>query len=105
MRVLVTIAALGLLGQAAAFGQSLPSEHTTYKLTGTRIAVAQDVRIERDEEVTDAVVVIGGNATIAGRVRDGVVVIGGDLQLTSSADIRGDVVLVGGQLTREPGAQ
>ena len=106
MRALVlTIAALGLLGHVSVSGQPLPSEHITYRLTGTRIAVAQDVRIERDEEVTNALVVIGGNATIAGRVRGGVVVIGGDLQLTSSADIRGDVVLVGGQLARDPGAQ
>jgi hypothetical protein len=103
--LVLTIAALALLAHASAFGQTPPSEQTTYKLTGTRIAVAQDVRIERDEEVTDAVVVIGGDATIAGRVRDGVVVIGGNLQLMPSADIRGDVVLVGGQLTREPGAQ
>jgi len=63
------------------------------------------VRIERDEEVTDSVVVVGGSATIAGRVRDGVVVVGGNLTLTSTADVRGDVVLVGGQLTREAGAQ
>ena len=104
-KLVLTIASFGLLVQASASGQTQPSEEITYKLTGTRIAVAQDVRIERDEEVTDAVVVIGGDATIAGRVRDGVVVIGGNLQLTDSADIRGDVVLVGGQLTRDPGAQ
>jgi hypothetical protein len=67
--------------------------------------LAQDVRIERDEEVTDAVVVVGGNVTVEGRVRDGVVVVGGDLHLTSTSDIRGDVVLVGGTLTRDQGAQ
>jgi len=80
-------------------------DSTTYKLTGTRIAFGQDVRIERDEEVTDAVVVIGGSATIDGRVRDGVVVVGGNLHLTPTAEVRGDVVLVGGQLTRDAGSQ
>jgi hypothetical protein len=101
---LMLLAATGLLVQASVFASSQTPD-TTYKLTGTRIAIAQDVRIERDEEVTDSVVVVGGSATIAGRVRDGVVVVGGNLTLTSTADVRGDVVLVGGQLTREAGAQ
>lgn len=99
-------AAAGLLVQASAFaGSQSQDNQTTYRLTGTRIAFVQDVRIERDEEVTDAVVVVGGSVTIAGRVRDGVVVVGGDLNLTSTADVRGDVVLVGGTLTRDQGAQ
>jgi hypothetical protein len=103
-KLLLTVAAAGLLVQASAFANQ-PQDTPTYKLTGTRIAIAQDVRIERDEEVTESVVVVGGSATIAGRVRDGVVVVGGNLVLTSTADVRGDVVLVGGQLTREAGAQ
>jgi len=104
-KLLLTTAAVGLLVQTSAFANGQSQDATTYKLTGTRIAFAQDIRIERDEEVTDAVVVVGGNVTIAGRVRDGVVVVGGDLNLTSTADVRGDVVLVGGQLNREAGAQ
>jgi hypothetical protein len=104
--VLLTSAAVALLAQAPTFAQpeNAPAT-TTYRLTGSRIAFAQDVHIERDEDVTDAVVVVGGSATIDGRVRDGVVVVGGDLHLTSTADIRGDVVLVGGQLIRDTGAQ
>ena len=104
-KLLLTVAAAGLLVQASAFASSQAQDTPTYKLTGTRIAFAQDVKIERDEEVTDAVVVVGGNVTIAGRVRHGVVVVGGDLQLTPTADVRGDVVLVGGQLIREDGSQ
>jgi hypothetical protein len=95
---------IGLLGHAPAFAQSSDTP-TTYRLTGTRIAIGQDVRIERDEEVTDAVVVMGGNVIIDGRVRDGVVVMGGTLHLSSTADVRGDVVLVGGQITRDSGSQ
>lgn len=106
-KFVLTTAALGLLVQASAFAgtQTPDPATTTYKLTGTRIAFAQDVRIERDEEVTDAVIVVGGTATIAGRVRDGVVVVGGDLNLLATSDIRGDVVLVGGKLNRESGSQ
>lgn len=100
---LLMSAAIGLLVNARAFAQS--PETTTYRVTGARIAFAQNVHIERDEEVTDAVVVVGGNVTIDGRVRDGVVVVGGNLHLTPTADVRGDVVLVGGTLTRDQGAQ
>src|ERR1044071_1603595 len=102
---LLTLFAVALLVQASVLAQPQPQDTPTYKLTGTRIAFAQDVKIEGDQEVTDAVVVVGGNVTIAGRVRDGVVVVGGDLQLLPTADVRGDVVLVGGQLIRETGSQ
>jgi hypothetical protein len=77
----------------------------TYRVTGTRIAVGQDVRIERDEEVSDAVIVIGGNLIIDGRVRDGVFVAGGDLHLSATADVRGDLVVAGGTLTRDAGSR
>ena len=103
LRVLLMTAALGLLVAAGASAQT--PNPTTYRLTGTRIAIAQDIRIERDEEVSDAVVVVGGNATIDGRVRDGVVVVGGDLHLSATADVRGDVVLVGGKIIRDQGSQ
>lgn len=80
------------------------ADSTTYRVTGTRIAVGQDVRIERDEEVSDAVIVVGGNLIIDGRVRDGVFVAGGDVHLSSTADVRGDLVVAGGTLTRDAGA-
>jgi hypothetical protein len=82
-----------------------PADPITYRVTGTRIAIGQDVRIERDEEVSEAVVVVGGNLHIDGRVRDGVFVAGGDVHLASTADVRGDLVVAGGKLTREPGAR
>jgi hypothetical protein len=102
-KAFVTIAAIALLVQGDAFAQN--RDATTYRLTGTRIAFGQDVRIERDEEVTDAAVVVGGNLDVDGRVRDGIVVVGGNLHLSATADVRGDIVLVGGTLTRDPGAQ
>ena len=103
-KAVLTLAAVGLLFHAHTFAQDAP-DVTTYRLTGTRIAFGQDVRIERDEEVTDAAVVVGGNLEVDGRVRDGIVVVGGNLHLSSTADVRGDIVLVGGTLTRDPGAQ
>ena len=101
---LLTMALAGVLVHGTAVAQTA-TEPTTYRLTGTRIAFGQDVRIERDEEVSDAVIVIGGNLVVDGRVRDGVVVVGGDIRLSSTSDVRGDVVIVGGQVTRDAGAR
>ena len=92
-----------VFAQGTAWAQT--TESTTYRLTGTRIAIGQDVRVERDEEVSDAAIVIGGSLTIDGRVRDGVLVVGGDLHLSSTADVRGEIVIVGGQITRDAGAR
>ena len=103
-KAVLTFAAIALLVHAHAFAQD-NQDPTTYRLTGTRIAFGQDVRVERDEEVTQAAVVIAGNLEVNGRVRDGIVVVGGDLHLSSTADVRGDIVLVGGTLTRDSGAQ
>lgn len=104
MRVaLLTMLLAGLVYQTPARAQT--NDVTTYKLTGSRISFGQDIKVERDEEVSDAVVVIGGSATIDGRVRNGAVVVGGDLTLGPTADIRGDIVLVGGQLIRDSNAR
>lgn len=103
-KAVLTLAAIGLLVHAHTYAQST-DEVTTYRLTGTRIAFGQDIRVERDEEVTDAAIVVGGNLDVEGRVRDGIVVVGGNLHLSPTADVRGDIVLVGGTLTRDPGAQ
>jgi hypothetical protein len=95
------LTALSVSGAAGA----QTTETITYRLTGTRIAVGQDVRIERDEEVTDAVIVVGGNLIIDGRVRDGVFVGGGDVHLSSTADVRGEIVVAGGKFTRDAGSR
>ena len=102
-KALLAVALTTLVVQSSAAAQT--SDPTTYRLTGTRIAVAQDVHIERDEEVSEAVIVIGGNLRVDGRVRDGIFVAGGDLHLSSSSDVRGEIVIVGGQITREAGAR
>ena len=98
-----TVASVLLQGTARA--QTTPTDPVTYRITGTRIAVGQDVRIERDEEVSDAVIVVGGNLTIDGRVRDGVFVAGGDIYLSATADVRGEMIVAGGKITRDAGAR
>jgi hypothetical protein len=76
-----------------------------YRTTRARIAIGRSIHVAADEEVSEAVVVVGGSARIDGRVRDGVVVVGGDLAFGPKADVRGDIVAVGGGVTRAPGAQ
>lgn len=102
-RALLTVVLAGFAGHVSLAAQS--PEVTTYKLTGARIAIGQDVRIDRNEEVTDSAVVILGSLTVEGRVRDGIVVVGGDLHLGATSDVGGEIVLVGGQLTRDEGSR
>jgi hypothetical protein len=92
----------------AAQAPSAPPEATAlvaYKLTGTRIAIGQDVEVAGDEEIQDAVVAVGGSLRVAGRVRNGALVVGGNLHLLPTADVQGDLVLVGGTLIRDQGAR
>ena len=93
-------------GQPPSGATSTPVDQPqVYRSTGARIAIGRSIHVPVDEEVNDAVVVVGGSARVDGRVRDGVVVVGGNLEVGARADIRGEVVIVGGRVVREPGAQ
>ncbi len=83
----------------------VPAEMRMYRTTGTRIAVGRDLHVARDEEVRDAVAVVGGSLRVDGLVRDGLVVVGGNVELGPEARVEGDVVLVGGTLTRAEGSR
>lgn len=82
-----------------------PVTTRTYRRTGARIAVGKSISVEEDEEVTDAVVAIGGRIRIAGRVRDDVVAIGGSVELLPTAEVDGDVTSLGGRVSVAPGAR
>jgi hypothetical protein len=104
--LLFAAASAGVHAQNASSGTPAPSDPPrVYRTTGSRIALGRSIQIARDEEVNDAVVVIGGSLRVDGRVRDGIVVVGGNVDLGPEADVRGDVVLVGGRLSRADGAQ
>lgn len=88
------------------FDRPQPSEATPpVRRSGARIGVAKRIVVAEDEEVRDAVVSIGAPVRIEGRVRDGVVVVGGDLELAPTADVRGDLTVIGGALTIANGAR
>lgn len=102
------LAGAAIAGSAA---QTLPQAEAppadqprVYRTIQNRIAIGRSITVETDEEVTDAVVVIGGSARIEGRIRNDLVVIGGSAHLGPQADVRGDVVVVGGRLNRAPGS-
>jgi len=98
--------ALTLTAQSPSPPPPAPTEApVTYKLTGTRIAIGQDVDVAADEEVQDGVVAIGGSLRVEGRLRNGAVVVGGNIHLLPTAEVGGDLVLVGGTLIRDQGAQ
>ncbi len=90
--------------QAPETAPSPPPRPVTYRITGTRVAIGQDVTIAADEEILDGVAVVGGSLRVEGRLREGAVVVGGDIHLLPTADVPGDLVLVGGTLVRDPGA-
>ncbi|MEK0430395.1 MAG: hypothetical protein RL139_199 [Gemmatimonadota bacterium] len=69
----------------------------------TRVQGAYDLPVGRTVE--GDVTVLNGPATIAGRVTGAIVVINGDARLDATADVGGDVVLVGGTLDRAEGSR
>jgi hypothetical protein len=109
--VLVLVAALTSATPHTSAASSQPSDPSTtdqpqvYRATGTRIAIGRSIHVAADEEVSEAVVVVGGSARVDGRVREGVVVVGGNLDVGPRADIRGEVVVVGGRVTRDARAR
>lgn len=101
--LLAPVASVGAQNTSSPLAQPEPPQ--VYRSTGARIAIGRSIHVAVDEEVSDAVVVVGGSARIDGRVRDGVVVVGGNLDVGPRGDVRGDVVVVGGRVAREAGAR
>jgi hypothetical protein len=77
----------------------------TYRRSGARIAVGRSITIAEDEDVTNAVVAIGGNVRVDGRVGSDVVAIGGNVALGPTSEVRGDITVIGGSVERAPGAR
>ena len=67
--------------------------------------IGGDVKVDEDERVTDAVVAVGGNVDVRGRVEDDVVAVLGDVRLGPHAVVTGSVTSVGGRIEQERGAE
>lgn len=72
---------------------------------GVHIRIARDYYLASDSTASFPVVVIGGSATIDGRLEDDLVVIGGSVRVGPKAYVRGDIVSVGGTVDLAPGAE
>lgn len=68
------------------------------------VKVASDIEVAKDTVVSD-VVAIGGNVTVYGRVENSVVAVGGDVILKPRSYVGEQVVVVGGELMKDPAAQ
>ncbi len=88
------------------FDRPLLSEaERVYRRTGARLALGKSITVAEDEDVTEAVVALAGSVRIEGRVRDAVVVVGGDLELAPTAEVRGDISVIGGTVTMAAGSR
>lgn len=82
-----------------------PDGGRVYRRTGARLALAKSIVVAEDEDVTEAVIAMGGDVRVDGRVREAVVVVGGNLTLSPTAEVRGDITVLGGEVTIAPGAR
>ena len=71
--------------------------------SGTQVKLNEDV-IVAPNQLVGAVVVVHGDAIVAGTVNGSVVTIGGDVTLLSTAVVYGGVTAIGGRVERPPGA-
>ncbi len=67
-----------------------------------QVVVGSNLEVDSDE-VSDDVVVVGGNLVVVGEVLGDAMVIGGNLELEGR--VSGDVAAIGGSLTLGPGAE
>jgi len=72
-------------------------------ITGGNIVNFADTEVSADTTL-DTVIVMNGNATIAGKIKEDVVVVNGNAILAPTANIRERVIVLGGNLEAQPGA-
>jgi hypothetical protein len=76
-----------------------------HRSRGDRIRIFGNVSVNQDEEITGQAVAVFGSVRVDGKVNDQVVAVLGSVILGSDAVVGGDVVSVGGRVTRSPGAE
>jgi hypothetical protein len=98
---------LAILALCAAQPASAQPEDWTHRdrRDGVHLRILRDYELKAGETAFDPIVVLGGSASIDGRVEDDVVVVGGSLRVGPTAVIRGNVAAVGGKATIDPAAQ
>ncbi len=72
---------------------------------GAKVRFGDDITVEEDEVVSDAVVAIGGHVRVLGHVQGDVVAVGGGVELGPRAEVDGSVTSIGGRVKQARGAQ
>jgi hypothetical protein len=104
MRIVMVAMLLAAAGIQAVSAQSEWPERR-YHGSGVHIRIGRDYVLPAGEVATRPVIVVGGSATIDGRIEDDLVVVGGAVRLGPAAQVRGDLVAMGGQVTIADTAQ
>ena len=98
MRTFIAMTLVCVAGVQAIAAQDWDQERRWRRRDGVQIRIGRDYRLPADQIVTWPVVVIGGSATIDGRVEDDLVVIGGPVRIGPDAQVRANVVSIGGEV-------
>lgn len=69
------------------------------------VHLSGDARVAQGTAIRGNVAALDGDLSIAGRVEGSVVVINGGVRLLSGAEVTGTLTVVGGTISREPGAR
>lgn len=97
----LSLGARGAAGQEASGPELAPdvalSAVEFYNRPGTTRLVREST-LAAGEEIVGDVAVLGGNYTVAGRIRGDLLVINGELELRAGAEISGAVLVVGGSI-------
>ena len=98
IRKLLATTALCVVAAQGTAAQDWDHERHWRNRDGVQIRIGRNYVLPADQMVTWPVVVIGGSATIDGRVEDDLVVIGGPVRIGPQAQVRANVVAIGGEV-------
>jgi len=102
LAVLTLVIILGV--QAVALGEERVPGSSKWAIFQSRpLVYGQDVNIPEGQEIED-LILIGGNAVVAGSVREDIIVVYGNLTLKPTARVGHGVAILGGQVSQDPGA-
>ena len=97
-RMFVAVAMLCLGAAQSIAAQDWDPPRRWRHRSGVQVRIGRDYHLPADQIASSPVIVVGGSATIEGRVDDDFVVVGGRLRIGPAAQIRGNVVSLGGEL-------
>jgi hypothetical protein len=93
----VAVAAFATLA-ANVSAQDWDREWRERRHEGVHIRIGRDYQLPSDQVASRPVIVVGGSATVDGRLEDDLVVVGGPVTIGPHAKVRGNVVALGGEV-------